>query len=90
MRIRKQRLAQEKAENPKLYDIERKVELEQGARMIMLRKKAGITQKDLGLALGISQSEISKYEAGQRSFDIQFIESVSAALKISPQEFIGL
>ncbi|MBM6596606.1 helix-turn-helix domain-containing protein [Microvirga pudoricolor] len=53
------------------------------------RKKAGLTQEELGEKLGKYKTYVSKYESGERRLDlIEFIE-VSEVLEIEPSDIFS-
>ena len=53
------------------------------------RKKAGVTQVELALRLGITQSAVSKIERGKRSLDVVEFVSLVRALRADPPEVIA-
>ena len=87
--LREYQLRSEALENAELYDIERNIELRQGKRMAQFRTQAGLKQKDLAIVMNLSQSEISKYENGERSFNVEFVKAFTKAVGISPEDFFG-
>ena len=46
------------------------------------RKAAGLRQAEVAVRLGVPQSFVSKYEAGQRRLDLVDLRAVCAALQI--------
>ena len=48
-----------------------------------MRKKAGLSQKELGEKLGVSQVMISAYESGIRKPKIETLQKIAAALNVS-------
>jgi transcriptional regulator with XRE-family HTH domain len=52
------------------------------------RKRAGMSQSQVALLLGRSQSFVSKYEAGQLRLDLVELRSVCRALNTSLSAFI--
>lgn len=53
-----------------------------GARIKAARKKAGMTQDDLGAELGVSGSMIAQYETGKRKPKIETLKKIADALKV--------
>lgn len=53
-----------------------------------LRKKSGLRQIDVALALGIPQSMVSKYESGERRLDILEVREICHLLGISLSNFV--
>ena len=51
-----------------------------GEKIRRFRKRAGLTQKELAAALGVSESFVSQYEIGKREPKRQTLEKISAAL----------
>lgn len=56
--------------------------------LVETRKRKGITQEELGNALGIPQSLISKCERGVRRLDIVETLAILKALSIDPRSFL--
>jgi transcriptional regulator with XRE-family HTH domain len=52
--------------------------------LVQARHKAGLTQIDLAVALGITQSEVSKIERSERRLDIIDYLRICRALNIDP------
>lgn len=48
-----------------------------------LRKQDGLTQSDLGKALGISYSTVSMYERGEREPDFEMLEIIADYFNVS-------
>ncbi|MEZ0611968.1 helix-turn-helix domain-containing protein [Fibrella sp. WM1] len=59
-----------------MEDIKAKV----GALIREARKQKGLTQKELGEILGLSQSTIGEYEGGKQNLTIETLDKISAAL----------
>ena len=57
-----------------------------GKRILMLRKKCGMTQNDLAFESGLGREYISTVECGKRNISIDAIEKISLALKLSLKE----
>jgi len=52
-------------------------------RLVQLREAAGLTQAVLALRLGITQSEVSKFERGERAMDVLQLRAWLKALGIA-------
>ena len=48
-----------------------------------LRLKAGLTQTELALAIGVTQKEISRWETGSRTPQVETFASICKALNVS-------
>lgn len=53
-----------------------------------LREAAGLRQADVAKKLGMPQSFVSKYEAGERRIDVVELRSICKVLGISLREFV--
>ena len=53
------------------------------------RKRAGLTQAELGARLGLDQSYISKYERAERRLDVLELRSVCHALNLTLGSFVA-
>ena len=53
-----------------------------------LRKKSGLRQVDVASSLGIPQSMVSKYEAGERRVDVLEVREICHLFGISLLEFV--
>jgi len=58
-------------------------------RMVMLRKRAGLSQKDLAEKSGLTRGAISLLESGQRNPQLMTAIAICDALNISVYELIG-
>ena len=47
------------------------------------RKKAGLTQSELATAIGVTQKEISRWETGTRTPQVETISNICKALNVS-------
>ena len=47
------------------------------------RKRAGLTQTELATAIGVTQKEISRWETGTRTPQVESIASICKALNVS-------
>ncbi len=53
-----------------------------------LRKKSGLRQVDVAIALGIPQSMVSKYESGERRLDILEVREICHLFGVSLLDFV--
>lgn len=53
------------------------------------RKKAGLTQEELGNILGVSGVAIMRYEKGQREPNLEMLHKIADALEVSINELLG-
>ncbi len=60
-----------------------------GTKLLELRKQKGLSQEDLALDLGISQSSVSNYELGLTKPDISVLEKVSAYFSIPISDLLS-
>lgn len=60
-----------------------------GSKLLELRKQKGLSQEDLALDLGISQSSVSNYEAGTTKPDISILEKVSAYFSVPVSDLLS-
>jgi len=63
---------------------------ELGARIAALREARGITGQELGAALGLSRSQISKVEHGTRRLEVSELAVIADALEVSLGEVLGI
>ena len=62
-----------------------------GRRIYEARKAAGMSMKELAERIGVNQSSITRYEAGQfNRVGMDLIIKIAQALDIDPKELIGL
>ncbi|HUY52480.1 MAG TPA: XRE family transcriptional regulator [Streptosporangiaceae bacterium] len=61
-----------------------------GARIAALREARGMTGEELGAALGLSRSQVSKVEHGTRRLDVSEVAAVADALEASLAEVLGV
>jgi transcriptional regulator with XRE-family HTH domain len=59
------------------------------ARIVEIRKAAGLTQVELALRLGRPQSYVSKYERGERRLDVLEFLAVTRALDTDAAGFVA-
>jgi transcriptional regulator with XRE-family HTH domain len=63
--------------------------MELGDNMMLLRKKKGLSQADLGKMIGTSGDVIGRYERGDITPSIDVVEKISDALEVSIDYLIG-
>lgn len=59
-----------------------------GKFIAKMRKKVGLTQSDLGEALGVTGKAVSKWERGLNAPDITILVELSKLLKVTPKEIL--
>lgn len=60
-----------------------------GRRIAALRKETGLTQTQLGEALGISQQHMASFEAGRRRVPVSALPLLSRALGVTIEDLLG-
>ena len=60
-----------------------------GAQIKVLREQRQITGKDLAKQIGLSQSQMSRLEKGQRRIDTEILAKIAGALDVPPALFFG-
>lgn len=60
------------------------------ARLSMLRKRSGMSQKSAAERLGISQALLSHYEKGKRECGLDFVITASSVFGVSADYLLGL
>jgi Zn-dependent peptidase ImmA (M78 family)/transcriptional regulator with XRE-family HTH domain len=63
---------------------------ELGARIAALREARGMTGEELGTALGLSRSQVSKVEHGTRRLDVSEVAAIADVLEVSLAEMLGV
>lgn len=63
--------------------------MEYGKRIKDARNKSGLTQKQLGERLGVSESAVAQYESGQRVPKVDTLQRIADALNI-PSNLLGI
>ena len=63
--------------------------LDIGQQIKRLRERKRITGKDLARRIGLSQSQMSRLEQGQRRIDTEILARIAGALDVSPACFFG-
>ncbi len=72
----------------------RKSTTKQSARQVLaanlrcLRQQRGMSQEDLALASGLSQTYLSDVERGKRNIGIDNIQRLADALKVNPSDLL--
>ena len=59
-------------------------------RIVVARKKAGLTQKELGERMGISDASIAQYESGKRNPKLATLNRIASALEVPTEELVDL
>lgn len=59
-------------------------------RLRELRKKCGLTMKELGATLGVAESTISQYETGKRQPDYEMLLRLSELFGVSVDYLLGV
>ena len=54
-----------------------------GQQIREARKAKGLTQKELGEKLGVSESTVNQYESGKQNLTIETLSKISEALDLS-------
>jgi Zn-dependent peptidase ImmA (M78 family)/transcriptional regulator with XRE-family HTH domain len=65
-------------------------EQEMGARIAALRDARGMTGEQLGHALGLSRSQVSKIEHGTRRLDVSEVAVIADALEVGLADVLGV
>ncbi|MEM7166464.1 MAG: helix-turn-helix domain-containing protein [Planctomycetota bacterium] len=63
--------------------------LDIGSQIKKLREERHLTGKELALRIGLSQSQMSRLEQGQRRIDTEILAKIANALEVSPACFFG-
>lgn len=63
-------------------------EIEIGAKLKVLRCQAGMTQRELGRAIGVSGTQILKYEQGKNRIAVSTFMGICDVLGASPMDFL--
>ena len=64
-------------------------DLEVGARVASRRRKLGLSQTDLGQAVGITFQQVQKYERGTNRISASRLYEISKVLKVTCAELMG-
>jgi len=57
-----------------------------GRRIAALRKKRGLTMRDFGRAIGLSQGQVSRLENGRQGFRSELLVRMARVLGVGPHE----
>lgn len=60
-----------------------------GKRVTQLRKSRGMTQAEMGRALGVSQQAVFAYEIGERRISVLVLQRLARVFRISTDQFLG-
>ena len=66
-----------------------RIEQELGRKLKALRVAAGISQSGLGAALGVSRTQIQKYERGETRLAVSTLIAICKILRRDPMEFLA-
>lgn len=58
--------------------------------LTMLRKQAGVTQKDVAQALGVAQSTVSMWETGRNFPRVHMLPALTGVLHCTIDELLAL
>ena len=61
-----------------------------GERVYLLRKQAGLSQKQLGVVLGLSNKAICTMEGGSRGTTIERLVMLAEYFHVSPDYLLGI
>lgn len=73
--------------NDKIQEIRTKFRQEIGGRMRIMRKKAGLSEEEVGMCINVGKSTISRYEKGQLSIPAETLPVIAARCNQSPNRF---
>ena len=62
--------------------------LDIGLEIKILRERLKVSSKDLAQRIGLSQSQMSRLEKGQRRIDIRILQRIAEALEVEPSFFL--
>lgn len=57
--------------------------MDYGKRIKELREQAGMTQEDLAQAIGVTHSNVSQIESGDRGLNVKKADKIAAALGVT-------
>ena len=63
--------------------------LDIGQQIKLLREEKRLTGKDLASKIGLSQSQMSRLEKGQRRIDTEILSRIADALEVPAARFFG-
>lgn len=61
-----------------------------GKRLQSIRKRRGLTQKELGEKIGLTREAIASYESGRSHLMIITLIDMAAAMRVTVNEILGL
>jgi len=61
-----------------------------GENLQSIRKRRGLTQKELGEKIGLTREAVTSYEAGRSNMMITTLSDMAAALRVTVNEILGL
>jgi transcriptional regulator with XRE-family HTH domain len=61
-----------------------------GKKLQSIRKRRGLTQKELGEKIGLTREAIASYEVGRSNLMFTTLLDITAALRINVNEILGL
>jgi len=61
-----------------------------GENLQSVRKRRGLTQKELGEKIGLTREAVASYEAGRSNLMIPTLLDMAAVLRVSVNEILGL
>jgi transcriptional regulator with XRE-family HTH domain len=61
-----------------------------GKNLQSIRKRRGLTQKELGEKIGLTREAIASYEAGRSNLMITTLLDIATALRVTVNEILGL
>ena len=64
------------------------VDIKLGERLRVMRQNLGLSQSDLGAAIGVSFQQIQKYEAGKNRVAVSTLVALADHLGISAARFL--
>jgi transcriptional regulator with XRE-family HTH domain len=61
-----------------------------GKNLQSVRKRRGLTQKELGEKIGLTREAVASYEAGRSNLMITTLLDIAAVLRVTVNEILGL
>ena len=61
-----------------------------GQKIADARRRCGLTQGDLALAVGVTAQAVSKWERGNSCPDIAILDEIADALGVSVSDLLGV
>lgn len=61
-----------------------------GSRIVRIRKSLGLTQEEIAVRIGITQTLFSSYERGRLKISAEMLGQIAIALKVTADELLGL